>query len=105
MQNDTSSLDLNTDAESIQLAKDKVNIRIKQRNGRKSTTTIENLPSNLPIDKIVKAMRKGFHCSGCFHKNEDSYSIELSGDQRQLAKKLLTDVTDIEEENIVVHGY
>lgn len=105
MQSDISNLDFNQGAESIQLAKDKVNVRIKQRNGRKSITIIDNIPNNVPVDKILKMMRKNFHCSGCSHKNNDNSSIELSGDQRLLAKKMLIDVTEIGEENIVVHGY
>lgn len=41
----------------IQLSKDKINIRIKQRNTKSSITIIENLSKNIPIDKILKATK------------------------------------------------
>mgnify|MGYP001794878243 CR=1 FL=1 len=38
--------------------KDYVHIRVQQRNGRKSLTTVQGLPDKFSKDKILKAFKK-----------------------------------------------
>ncbi|XWV26448.1 protein translation factor SUI1-like 2 [Tupanvirus soda lake] len=92
-------------ANSLAKTNDKVHIRIKQRNGKKSTTTVENLPKNLNIQTIAKKMRKTFHCNGAVQTNDDGSHIMLFGDQRLTAKNFLINNKIVEEANISVHGY
>lgn len=40
-------------------AKDYVHIRVQQRNGKKSLTTVQGLPSAFDLKKILKALKKG----------------------------------------------
>lgn len=83
----------------------KVHIRIKQRNGRQSSTTIEMLPQNLDFNKILKEMKKSFHCNGGIQNSDSGKIVQLFGDQRNIAKKFLIDNNIIVEQNIIVHGY
>ena len=86
-----------------------VHIKIKQRNGKKSNTFVENLPKNLPknldIEQLAKKMRQTFHCNGCVHNDETGSSIQLFGDQRLVVKKFLISNSIVEETDIVIHGY
>lgn len=90
---------------SISVINSKIHIRIKQRNGKKSNTFIENIPSDLDIEHIAKTMRKKFACNGCVHKDGFSSVIQLFGDQRVIAKKFLIENMIANEEDILIHGY
>lgn len=83
----------------------KVHLRIKQRNGRKSITTIEGLAVNINLQTLLKNMRQTFQCGGSIQEIENEKCIQLFGDQRMLAKKFLSDNFIIEESNIIIHGY
>ena len=83
----------------------KIHISIKQRNARKSTTTIENLPQQINLDIFAKKMRQKFHCSGSVQKGDNGKYIKFSGDQRAAIKKFLMELGIANEENIVVHGW
>ena len=83
----------------------KVHIRIRQRTVRKSTTHIENLPSEVNLAEMLKRMKQTFHCNGSVKKTENDNYIELFGDQRIAAKNFLVEVYGMEEENVVIHGY
>ncbi|XP_069194987.1 eukaryotic translation initiation factor eIF1-like [Procambarus clarkii] len=41
-----------------------VHIRIQQRNGRKTLTTVQGLSSDYDLKKIVRACKKEFACNG-----------------------------------------
>lgn len=40
-------------------SKDYVHIRVQQRNGKKSLTTVQGLPGAFDLKKILKALKKG----------------------------------------------
>ena len=86
---------------SITSAGQKIHIRIKQRNGRKSTTTVEGLV-NVKMQLIVQEMKNKFHCNGSLQSDGN---IMLFGDQRKQAKQYLVENSIATESNIVVHGY
>lgn len=44
--------------------KDYVHIRVQQRNGRKSLTTVQGLKKEFSYNKIVKDLKKEFCCNG-----------------------------------------
>ncbi|RWW32006.1 hypothetical protein BHE74_00009374, partial [Ensete ventricosum] len=44
--------------------KDYVHIRIQQRNGRKSLTTVQGLKKEFSYNKILKDLKKEFCCNG-----------------------------------------
>jgi translation initiation factor 1 len=87
----------------------KINLRIQQRNGKKSITTIQGLDEDLDQKRICKAMRKQFSCNGNIQETEEYGTvIQLQGDQRELVKEWLVtqEILTKEEadERIVIHG-
>lgn len=45
-------------------AKEYVHIRVQQRNGRKSLTTVQGLKKEFSYNKILKDLKKEFCCNG-----------------------------------------
>jgi len=60
-----------------------VHIRIQQRNGRKTLTTIQGLSTEYDLKKIVRACKKEFACNGTVIEHpEYGEVLQLQGDQR-----------------------
>jgi len=93
----------------------KVHIRIQQRNGKKSITTIQGMmdsdgkPYKLKsseLDKISTGMKKKFSCGGKVLDNEDyGIVIQLQGDQRINVKEYLMEKYNYKNDEIVIHGF
>ena len=84
---------------------DIIHVRIQQRNGKKTLTTIQGLSKDLEFKKLLKAFKKEFACNGCIidHK-EFGEVIQLQGDQRENIKKFLINTDLSDEEHIKLHG-
>lgn len=86
-----------------------VHIRIQQRNGRKTLTTIEGIPSRFDLKKVLKVIKKQFACNGTIVKDERvGEVIQLQGDQRNAVKDFLVDKEkglEIDPKTIKVHGF
>jgi len=86
-----------------------IHIRIQQRNGRKTLTTIEGIPSKFDLKKILKVIKKQFACNGTIVNDEKAGDvIQLQGDQRNVVKDFLVDKDkglDIDSKTIKVHGF
>jgi len=83
-----------------------VHIRIQQRNGRKTLTTVQGVDPKYDFKKIVKAAKKDFNCNGTVVEHpEYGEVIQLQGDQRESIKSLLTKVGIATPEQIKVHGF
>lgn len=64
--------------------KEYVHIRIQQRNGKKSLTTVQGLPKELSYEKILKTLKKDFCCNGNVVQDKElGKVIQLQGDQRK----------------------
>lgn len=48
-----------------------VHIRIQQRNGRKTLTTVQGMPNDIDLEKLLKHFKKEFACSGHINHDED----------------------------------
>lgn len=84
----------------------KVHVRVQQRNGRKSLTTVQGLADDLDIKRILKAFKKNFSCNGAVVKDEElGEIIQLSGDQRTNVREFLVDQEICTEAQIVLHGF
>ena len=90
---------------SLETATSKIHIRIKQRNTRKSTTHVENLPINLNLTSLLKKMKIIFGCNGSIQEVDGNKFIQLFGDQRLTVKNYLISNSIVDENNIVIHGY
>ncbi|KAK2588850.1 hypothetical protein KPH14_001719 [Odynerus spinipes] len=68
-----------------------VHIRIQQRNGRKTLTTVQGLSSEYDLRKIVRACKKEFACNGTVIEHpEYGEVLQLQGDQRENICQWLT---------------
>ncbi len=99
-----------TSTNDVEIIKSKIHVRIQQRNGKKSITTIEGLDDDLDLKRICKAMRKCFNCNGNVTqtKDEENLIIQLQGDQRENIKNWLIEqeiITKSEVSRLVIHGF
>lgn len=83
----------------------RIHIRIKQRKGNKHITTIEGLPDDLDLPRILSAMKKRFNCNGNVVKHEMGDVLQLTGDQRDNAEDFLVSEEIANKDNIYIHGY
>ncbi|CAG7846049.1 SubName: Full=Probable translation initiation factor SUI1 {ECO:0000313/EMBL:CCA69219.1} [Serendipita indica DSM 11827] len=82
-----------------------IHIRIQQRNGRKTLTTLQGLSPEYDYKKILKEFKKQFACNGTLIEDEDMGTvIQLQGDQRAKILKFLTE-QGIHRDTIKLHGF
>mmetsp|Transcript_36081 Transcript_36081/g.83833 ORF Transcript_36081/g.83833 Transcript_36081/m.83833 type:complete len:115 (+) Transcript_36081:94-438(+) len=95
----------------------KVHIRMQQRNGRKSWTTVQGFPESVRLpksgrvlqvdfDKILRGLKKSFRTNGTLIKDEEHGTIiQLQGDIRKEVAEFLIDATAIvTKDQIMIHG-
>jgi translation initiation factor SUI1 len=87
-----------------------VHIWLRQRTGRKYTTEVTGLASDLNTNKIMKCWRHEFHCSVAkTYKKKDKEKkekvIRLQGDKRDEILNFLVIENIISKDNIKVHGF
>ncbi|KAL2273419.1 hypothetical protein FJTKL_04496, partial [Diaporthe vaccinii] len=72
-------------------APDYIHIRIQQRNGRKTLTTVQGIPAKFSRKKILAVVKKKFACNGTIVNDaEMGEVIQLQGDQRKDFQEFLT---------------
>ncbi|XP_036189134.1 eukaryotic translation initiation factor 1b isoform X1 [Myotis myotis] len=73
---------------------DYIHIRIQQRNGRKTLTTVQGIADDYDKKKLVKAFKKKFACNGTVIEHpEYGEVIQLQGDQRKNICQFLLEVS------------
>ncbi|XP_074595239.1 eukaryotic translation initiation factor eIF1 [Brevipalpus obovatus] len=83
-----------------------IHIRIQQRNGRKTLTTVQGIADNYDKKKIVKACKKEFACNGTVVEHpEYGEVIQLQGDQRNNICQFLTKTAIAKPDQLKVHGF
>ena len=83
-----------------------VHIRIQQRNGRKTLTTIQGLSAKYDLKKIVRACKKEFACNGTVVEHpEYGEVLQLQGDQRHKICDWLTKTSLVKSDQLKVHGF
>ncbi|CAB4274639.1 unnamed protein product [Prunus armeniaca] len=84
--------------------KEYVHIRIQQRNGRKSLTTVQGLKKEFSYNKILKDLKKEFCCNGTVVQDpEQGQVIQLQGDQRKNVSSFLVQMM-LAANNLVKSG-
>jgi len=84
----------------------KIHIRIQQRNGRKTLTTIQGLPPELDQKRLLKAFKKDFACNGNIVDDDDlGEVIQLQGDQRMKVQQFLISEEIATKDQVQVHGF
>jgi len=83
-----------------------VHIRIQQRNGRKTLTTVQGLDEEFDKKKIVRACKKTFCCNGTVVEHpEYGEVIQFQGDQRNNICSFLNDNAIVKPGHLKVHGF
>ncbi|KAI1295875.1 Eukaryotic translation initiation factor 1 [Halotydeus destructor] len=83
-----------------------IHIRIQQRSGRKTLTTVQGIAESYDKKKIVKACKKEFACNGTVVEHpEYGEVIQLQGDQRNNICSFLTKVQIAKPDQLKIHGF
>lgn len=83
-----------------------IHIRIQQRSGRKTLTTVQGISKDYDLKKIVKACKKEFACNGTVVDHpEYGEVIQLQGDQRLHISGFMKKIGLAREDHIKVHGF
>ena len=86
--------------------KEYVHVRIQQRNGRKSLTTVQGLKKEFSYSKILKDLKKEFCCNGTVVQDPElGQVIQLQGDQRKNVSTFLVQAGIVKKEHIKIHGF
>ncbi len=82
-------------------------MRLHQRNGRKTLTTVEGLSKDVDPKRVLKVFKKDFACNGSIVTNEDDGCeiIQLQGDHRTKIAELLVLGGLCKKEDIQIHGF
>ncbi|KAL2944600.1 Protein translation factor SUI1-like protein 2 [Bienertia sinuspersici] len=87
-------------------AKEYVHIRIQQRNGKKSLTTVQGLKKDYSYEKILKDLKKEFCCNGNVVQDKElGKVIQLQGDQRKKVANFLVQARLVKKDCIKIHGF
>ncbi len=83
-----------------------VHIRVQQRNGKKSLTTIQGLADDLDLPKILKALKKTLNTNGAVLEDEEFGSVlQLQGDHRGAVAEFLCTYHICTRAEIKIHGF
>ncbi|KAI9031639.1 translation initiation factor SUI1 [Phycomyces nitens] len=83
-----------------------LHLRIQQRNGRKTLTTLQGLPAEIDTKKLLKAVKKAFACNGTVVEDEEhGHIIQMQGDQRLKMAEFLIQEGIAAKADIKVHGF
>ena len=83
-----------------------IHIRIQQRNGRKTLTTVQGIADDYDKKKLVKVCKKEFACNGTVVEHpEYGEVLQLQGDQRVNICDFLIKVGLAKKEQLKVHGF
>ena len=81
-------------------------MRVQQRNGRKTLTTIQGLPVELDRKKVLKVFKKEFACNGTIVEDENMGEvIQLQGDHRVKVGSILIEEAICKKEDLQIHGF
>ncbi|KAJ8442986.1 hypothetical protein Cgig2_019559 [Carnegiea gigantea] len=84
--------------------KEYVHIRIQQRNGKKSLTTVQGLKKSYSYDKILKDLKKEFYCNGNVVQDKElGKVIQLQGNQRKNVANFLMQAGSAKKDHIKIH--
>ncbi|GJC99581.1 translation initiation factor SUI1 [Colletotrichum higginsianum] len=84
---------------------DYIHIRIQQRNGRKTLTTIQGLPKRFDQKKILKVIKKKFACNGTIVEDTDLGEVIQLQDEDDWDEAKYTDVGGTGDQRKAIHDF
>uniref|UniRef100_A0A2K6U563 SUI1 domain-containing protein n=1 Tax=Saimiri boliviensis boliviensis TaxID=39432 RepID=A0A2K6U563_SAIBB len=85
---------------------DYIHIRIQQRNGRKTLTTVQGITDDYDKKKLVKVFKKKFACNGTVTEHpEYGEVIQLQGDQCNNTRQFLLETGLAKNDQLKVRGF
>ncbi|KAM5271276.1 eukaryotic translation initiation factor 1-like [Ctenodactylus gundi] len=85
---------------------DYTHVRIQQRNGRKTLTTVQGIADDYDKKKLVKAFKKKFACNGTVTEDPEYREvIQLQGDQRKDICQFLVETELAKDDQLKVPGF
>ncbi|GJN01675.1 hypothetical protein PR202_ga18956 [Eleusine coracana subsp. coracana] len=86
--------------------KDVVHLRVQQRNGRKTLTTVQGINADFNYSRILRDLKRDLCCSGIVVEDEDlGKVIQLQGDHRKCVAAFLVKAGMARKENVKIHGF
>ncbi|CAN7006251.1 unnamed protein product, partial [Brassica rapa subsp. trilocularis] len=86
--------------------KEYIHVRIQQRNGKKSLTTVQGLKKAYSYEKILKDLKKDFCCNGNVVQDKElGKIIQLQGDQRKKVSHFFVQTGIAKKDQIKIHGF
>ncbi|CAE7380454.1 unnamed protein product [Symbiodinium natans] len=95
----------------------KVHVRMQQRNGKKSWTTVAGLPTEVrdpkcdkvtqvDFKKILRSLKKTFNTNGSLvDGGEHGLVVQLQGDiRKEVAKFLIEEAALVSRDQVMIHG-
>ncbi|XP_037357840.1 eukaryotic translation initiation factor 1-like [Talpa occidentalis] len=85
---------------------DYIHIRIQQRSGRKTVTTVQGITDDYDKKKPVKGFKKKFACNGTVIEHPDyGEVIQLQGDQHNNKCQFLVEPGLGKDDQLKAHGF
>ncbi|TVU16183.1 hypothetical protein EJB05_39735, partial [Eragrostis curvula] len=92
-------------AEDAAAPRDVVHLRVQQRNGRKSLTTVQGLCADFNYAKILRDLKRELCCSGVVVEDEElGKIIQLQGDHRRSVGAFIVKNGMARKDNVKIHG-
>ncbi|KAK2508733.1 hypothetical protein MC885_012865 [Smutsia gigantea] len=83
-----------------------IHVRVQQRNGRKTLTTVQGMAGDYSKKKPVEAFKKKSACHGTVTEHlEYGEVIQVQGDQRKNTCQLQVEAGLAESDQLEVHGF
>lgn len=83
-----------------------IHIRLQQRNGRKSLTTLQGLAESIDHQKLLRRFKKDLRCGGNLVRDPQlGCVLQLQGDQRHAVADFLAKENLADAKNIKIHGH
>lgn len=93
-------------AEDAAAPKDVVHLRVQQRNGRKTLTTVQGINADFNYAKILRDLKRELCCNGIVVEDEElGKIIQLQGDHRKSVGAFLVKAGMARKENVKIHGF
>jgi len=83
-----------------------IHIRIQQRSGKKTLTTVQGIGEEFDKKRLLRAFKKKFACNGTVVEHQEyGEVIQLQGDQRTHVSQFLKEIGICQAEQLKVHGF